>query len=84
MEGVDSLITVCTYTDDEYVSKVGWGHSCVSQVVEAAHNAKVRNLYLFHHDPDQDDTNIDQKFLEVKKVLENFWFKNRRFNTYRI
>jgi phosphoribosyl 1,2-cyclic phosphodiesterase len=70
IEGTDALITDCTYLDDEYPSKVGWGHSCVSQVVEAAHQAKVQNLYLFHHDPDQDDTKIDEKFSQSKAVIE--------------
>lgn len=56
--------------DDEYPSKVGWGHSCVSQVMDAAHQAKVQNLYLFHHDPDQDETKIDNKFSEFKAALE--------------
>ena len=70
IEGTDALITDCTYLDDEYPTKVGWGHSCVSQVVEAAHQANVKNLYLFHHDPDQDDTKIDEKFAQSKAALE--------------
>lgn len=59
--GADALIIDCTYLDDEYPAKVGWGHSCVSQVVDLAHEAGVLNLYLFHHDPDQSDEDIDRK-----------------------
>ena len=60
----DILITDTTYTDQEYESKVGWGHSCVSQVIDLADRANVKALHLFHHDPDQYDDDIDDK-LEV-------------------
>ena len=68
--GTDALITDTTYTDAEYATKVGWGHSCVSQVVDLADRANVKNLYLFHHDPDQTDADIDAKFATAKRLLE--------------
>ncbi len=58
----DVLITDCTYTDEEYKTKVGWGHSCTSQVTNFADQAQVKKLYLYHHDPDQNDDAIEQKF----------------------
>ncbi|MBT3396719.1 MAG: hypothetical protein HN423_06020, partial [Alphaproteobacteria bacterium] len=61
VRGTDALITDCTYTDAEYETKVGWGHSSIGQVVDLAHNADVKNLYLFHHDPGQTDDDIDRK-----------------------
>ncbi|MBT5809743.1 MAG: hypothetical protein HOI19_05175, partial [Rhodospirillaceae bacterium] len=69
VEGADALITDSTYTDAEYASKVGWGHSCISQVADLAHRANVRTLYLFHHDPDQDDTAIDEKLALAEECL---------------
>ena len=69
VQGTDALITDCTYTDEEYVSKEGWGHSCISKVVNLADVAKVKNLYLFHHDPDQKDDDIDNKFATASKML---------------
>ncbi len=68
IRGADALITDTTYTDEEYKTKVGWGHSCVSKVVELAHRGEVKTLYLFHHDPDQSDADIDKK-LEVAEQL---------------
>jgi phosphoribosyl 1,2-cyclic phosphodiesterase len=65
------LITDSTYTDDEYKTKVGWGHSCVSKVVNLAHNANVKSLYLFHHDPDQTDNDIDFKLEYATNLLAN-------------
>jgi ribonuclease BN (tRNA processing enzyme) len=70
VEGTDALITDTTYTDEEYATKVGWGHSCISRVVDLANRAKVKNLYLFHHDPDQNDDAIDSKLATARGMLE--------------
>ena len=71
IEGADALITDSTYTDAEYANgKVGWGHSCISQVIDLADRAKVKTLYLFHHDPDQDDDAIDAKLATAQALLE--------------
>ncbi len=69
VQGTDVLITDCTYTDEEYATKEGWGHSCISKVANLADIAKVKNLYLFHHDPDQKDDDIDNKFKTASKML---------------
>ena len=65
----DILIHECTYFDDEYLKKVNWGHSSVSQVADLAHNANVRNLYIFHHDPDQTDSDVERKLEIINKIL---------------
>ena len=65
----DVLITDTTYRDHEYLSKVDWGHSCVSQVADLAARAEVKRLHLFHHDPDQTDADIDAKLEEARKEL---------------
>jgi len=70
IEGCDVLITDTTYTDEEYKTKVGWGHSCLSQVVDLADRANVKSLCLFHHDPNQDDSAIQAKFETAKQMLE--------------
>jgi phosphoribosyl 1,2-cyclic phosphodiesterase len=61
VRGTEALVTDATYSDEEYPGKVDWGHSSVGRVVELAHRAEVQNLYLFHHDPDQDDDAINRK-----------------------
>lgn len=66
----DVLITDCTYTDEEYEEKIGWGHSSITQVVELADRARVKTLYLFHHDPDQTDDDIDNKLKTAQAILE--------------
>jgi phosphoribosyl 1,2-cyclic phosphodiesterase len=69
VSGADVLITDTTYRDEEYLSKVDWGHSCVSQVVDLAARAEVKRLHLFHHDPDQTDEHIDRKLEDARQGL---------------
>ncbi len=70
LSGADVLITDTTYTDAEYPSRVGWGHSSVSQVADLAHRAGVKHLCLVHHDPTQTDDDIDAKLADCQAVLQ--------------
>jgi phosphoribosyl 1,2-cyclic phosphodiesterase len=54
------LIHDAQYTDDEYVDKVGWGHSSVSDALKFAHRAEAQRLMLFHHDPMHQDDFLDR------------------------
>jgi len=67
--GTDALVTDCTYTDEAYPPKVGWGHSSVSQVADLAARARPRTLYLVHHDPDDTDEIIDTKLAAARERL---------------
>jgi phosphoribosyl 1,2-cyclic phosphodiesterase len=53
------LIHDCQYTDDEYPSHVGWGHSRVSDTLAFAHRVGAHRLALFHHDPMHPDDMLD-------------------------
>ncbi len=61
VSGADLLITDCAYADEEYPQRVNYGHSAVGQVVELACRARVKQLCLIHHDPDQSDAAVDAK-----------------------
>jgi phosphoribosyl 1,2-cyclic phosphodiesterase/ActR/RegA family two-component response regulator len=54
------LIIDAQYDDEEYRTHSGWGHGCVDDVVALALFAKVKQLFLFHHDPDHDDAQISR------------------------
>jgi len=60
LNGVDVLIMDAQYDREEYRSHEGWGHGCVDAVVELAASANIKNLFLFHHDPEHDDSTITQ------------------------
>jgi len=63
------LVIDTTYSDEEYLEKIQWGHSCVSRVVDLADKAQVKTLCLYHHDPDQSDQCIDIKLRQAKSML---------------
>jgi phosphoribosyl 1,2-cyclic phosphodiesterase len=54
-QGADILITDSQYDEAEYLSHIGWGHSCFDDSVGFAIAARVKRLFLFHHDPSHDD-----------------------------
>lgn len=56
----DVLIHDAQYTDAEYATKVGWGHSPVGFVVDVALAAGAKRLVLFHHDPTRSDGQVDE------------------------
>lgn len=60
IQGADILIHDAQYTADDYQKKRGWGHSCYIDTVNTAIDAGVKELYLFHHDPNYDDIQMGQ------------------------
>jgi ribonuclease BN (tRNA processing enzyme) len=58
-EGADLLIHDAQYTDEEYATHVGWGHSSVNQVAAFAELAGAKHAVLFHHDPVRADEELD-------------------------
>ncbi len=57
--GADLLIHDCQYTPEEYVGRVGWGHSTTEHVARFAGGTKVDRLMLFHHDPMHTDDELE-------------------------
>ena len=55
----DLFIYDTSYTDEEFPTRIGWGHSTWQQGVQLADAAGARQLVLFHHDPWRTDDQID-------------------------
>jgi len=69
-KGVDLLIEDSPYTEDEYKTRVGWGHACIDDVVEMALTGGVDQLALFHHEPTHDDKQMDDIVSYCRKLLQ--------------
>lgn len=69
IRGSDVLVTDVTYFDEEYPMRIGWGHSSVTPICRLADAAEVKVLYLFHHDPDQDDAALERKLAVAKSKM---------------
>ena len=61
----DYLIHDAQLTEEEYKKRKGWGHSTFQQAIELAHQAGVKNLGFFHHDPNRKD-------VELSKIEKQF------------
>ncbi|HEY6651235.1 MAG TPA: MBL fold metallo-hydrolase [Actinomycetota bacterium] len=59
-EGAAVLLHDAQYTQEEYVERVGWGHSSTEDVVTFARRARSRRLVLFHHDPLHTDEQLER------------------------
>lgn len=60
LAGADLLIHDAQYTTEEYVDKVGWGHSTAEYALRVAREGGVRRLALTHHDPMRSDDALDR------------------------
>jgi phosphoribosyl 1,2-cyclic phosphodiesterase len=56
----DLLVHDAMFTDEEYPSREGWGHSTFRQTLELAHEAGVKRLLLFHHAPERTDEALSE------------------------
>ncbi|MDX2102645.1 MAG: MBL fold metallo-hydrolase [Alphaproteobacteria bacterium] len=78
IDKVDLFIYDATYTDDEYKTKVGWGHSTWQEGVRLARKAHVRQYCIFHHDPEHTDDRMHAIEAEAKAMMENCFVARER------
>lgn len=64
--GADLVIYDCTYRDDEFAEKVGWGHSTWQEGVRLCRAAGAKQLAIFHHDPDHEDPEMERIEAEAR------------------
>jgi phosphoribosyl 1,2-cyclic phosphodiesterase len=67
--GADLVIYDSMYTDAEYPTYVGWGHSTWQEGTRLCRAAGVKRLAVFHHDPEHDDEMLDGVAREVEREL---------------
>mgnify|MGYP001349502125 CR=1 FL=1 len=53
------LVMDATFTQDEYMEKMTWGHCYPEYCVRLAEIAGVKRVALFHHSPDTTDADLD-------------------------
>ena len=71
-KNADIFIYDAQYTPYEYSNfKRGWGHSTWREGVNIAEEVGVRQLILFHHDPDHNDVFLDSIVEEARKFFPN-------------
>lgn len=69
VRGADVLIMDTQYTRKEYEEHIGWGHGCMEEVVALALEVGVKQLFLFHHDPEHDDQKISDMVTSARAFV---------------
>jgi phosphoribosyl 1,2-cyclic phosphodiesterase len=70
IEGADVVIYDSTYTEEEFPSKVGWGHSTWNEGIRLCQAAGAKQLAIFHHEPDHDDDFMDKLAAEAAEAWD--------------
>ncbi|HOJ86531.1 MAG TPA: MBL fold metallo-hydrolase [Elusimicrobiales bacterium] len=72
-KNADVLICDADYNEEEYKYRKTWGHSTYLQALDLAIKANVKTLYLFHHNQDRTDKDIEKTL----KICRNILKKNK-------
>ncbi len=75
VKGADIFIHDATYTPEEYVNHVGWGHSHYLFCLKIAHEAGVKKLILFHHHQTHDDATVDDILAKCRREIKTRSYK---------
>jgi phosphoribosyl 1,2-cyclic phosphodiesterase len=59
------LLHDCQYSDSEYGSHLGWGHSRLTDTLTFAQRVEAERLMLFHHDPMHTDDFLDRFLVDA-------------------
>lgn len=70
VSGCDYLIHDSMYDETSVVEKKGWGHSCNVTLAYFSILAKVKNIILFHYNPDFTDSKIDEQLKDTLAVFK--------------
>jgi phosphoribosyl 1,2-cyclic phosphodiesterase len=66
--GADVLLHDAQYTDDEYRTRVGWGHTALSDFARYVAAAESRRVLMFHHDPSHEDDQLERMQSEARAL----------------
>ena len=66
----DYLVHDAMFDEDSMLDKKGWGHSSNVSLAQFSIMANIKNLVLFHYNPDYDDAKIDFILKETQSFLK--------------
>jgi len=71
IRGVDIFIADSQYTEEEFETKQGWGHSTFERTLALAREAEVGKVYLTHHETTRTDDQLDEIFARLQEEWED-------------
>jgi phosphoribosyl 1,2-cyclic phosphodiesterase len=67
-QGVDLLVMDGQYSLGEAIEKMTWGHSSYSMAIEFALEFNIKKLLVYHHEPMNDDREIEK----IKRIAQTY------------
>jgi CheY-like chemotaxis protein len=71
LKGCDFLIHEAQYFPQEYMQKVGWGHSSISNATILIRETQTTEWIITHHDPSHTDVLLGKKMQLHRDILED-------------
>lgn len=68
VHGVDGMVYDSAFSDAEYATKQGWGHSTWQEGIKLAQAGEVKLLIISHHEPTHDDKHMAQVEKDARKI----------------
>ncbi len=68
--GSDLLMHDAEYTEEDYKTSKGWGHSVYKDALQLAIKAEVKQFGLFHHNQNRVDDDLDGIVEDCRKMLK--------------
>jgi phosphoribosyl 1,2-cyclic phosphodiesterase len=69
-EGADVLIHDCTYSPEDRALRMARGFSSIAEAAQAAIDARVKKLVMFHYDQDYSDDVVDALAARTRLLLD--------------
>jgi phosphoribosyl 1,2-cyclic phosphodiesterase len=67
----DLVLHDAQYFEDEYDSRMGWGHSSVAHAVAFSEAVGAKRLVLFHHEPNHSDRDLEQLEDRAREISDS-------------
>ena len=72
LNNADVLIYDSTYDDNNFKKYLGWGHSTWQEATRLAKECNIKKLFIFHHNPENDDNKMEQIENLCQKIDNDF------------
>lgn len=72
LKNADALIYDSTYDDENFNNFIGWGHSTWQEATRLARSCNIKKLFIFHHNPDNDDKIMTSIETACKKMNSSY------------
>ena len=72
LKNADALIYDSTYDDDSFSKYVGWGHSTWQEATRLSKECNIKNLFIFHHNPENNDSRMEEIESLCRKISKSY------------